>query len=353
MAFTDDFNGEASTVDLQDHTPSGGTAWTRVSANANAISVGTAAAAQTHPTVTQTTPGYYLCDDQGSADNYIQARAKYFDAGQRGVFLSSRLVDADNHIGFHRFGTGTSGGRLTKVVAGVATYLVLEQGTDEEWVKVEVDGSTAKLFVGGTGATPSWVQEGVDQTYSENTTETSQGIALSLALSIGTEYTANELLFDDFEAGSLGVVVSSSTTGTAVPTQTEADVVTGGKTIILTLTGDTWVAAGATFDAQRQNIIDGLDSAQSELTGWNAEVRNKEVVGAVVRTSDTIVTITLTAAAAYDITATETITATIPATALVTSASAVISSPTFTVTAAATGISVPVVMNHLRNQGIA
>jgi hypothetical protein len=140
-----------------------------------------------------------------------------------------------------------------------------------------------------------------------------------------------------FNAAQGVAAVTSVTTGTAVPTQTEADVVTGGKTIILTLTGDTWVAAGATFDAQRQAIIDGLDSAQSELTGWNAEVRDKEVVGAVVRTSDTIVTITLTASAAYDITSTETITATIPATALVTSASAVISSPTFTVTAVVSG----------------
>jgi len=92
----------------------------------------------------------------------------------------------------------------------------------------------------------------------------------------------------------------------------EQDIVAGGKTIIITLTNATWVADGATFDAQRQNIIDGLDSAQSELTGWNNEVRDKEVVGAVVRTSDTIVTITLTAAAAYQISTGETITVTVP-----------------------------------------
>jgi uncharacterized protein (DUF305 family) len=109
-------------------------------------------------------------------------------------------------------------------------------------------------------------------------------------------------------------------------------VVAGGETIVLTLANDTWVAAGATFNAQRQAIIDGLDSAGAEATGWNAEVRDKEVVGAVVRTSDTVVTITLTAAAAYDITADETITATVPAAALVTSAIDVTASPTFTVT---------------------
>ncbi len=119
---------------------------------------------------------------------------------------------------------------------------------------------------------------------------------------------------------------------------TESDVVAGGNTVVITLTNDTWVSSGATFNAQRQAIIDGLDSAQSEVLGWNAEVRDKEVVGAVVRTSDTVVTITLTAAAAYDITATETITATIPAAALVTSSIDITGTPTFTVTIVTAGV---------------
>lgn len=126
---------------------------------------------------------------------------------------------------------------------------------------------------------------------------------------------------------------SAALTGTAISGGVlESEIVTGGDTIIITLTGDTWVASGATFDAQRQNIIDGLDSAQSEAAGWNVEVRDKEVVGAVVRISDTMVTVTLTAAAAYVITADETITVTVPATALVTSVSAIVATPTFDVT---------------------
>ena len=125
-------------------------------------------------------------------------------------------------------------------------------------------------------------------------------------------------------------------TGTITPTATEADIVTGGKTIIITLTNDTWVTAGASFDAQRQNIINGLDSAQAEATGWNAKVRDLEVVTAVVRTSDTVVTITLTASATYNITATETITVTVPATALI-GAIALTATPTFTVTAVSVG----------------
>ena len=85
------------------------------------------------------------------------------------------------------------------------------------------------------------------------------------------------------------------------------------------------------FLDQRQAIINGLDAAASPTNGWNNEVRDKEVVGAVVRTSDTVVTITLTAAAAYDISSTETITVTVPG-AAVTGGSPITGDVTFTVT---------------------
>lgn len=128
---------------------------------------------------------------------------------------------------------------------------------------------------------------------------------------------------------------SIALTGT-VTTANETDIVTGGKTIILTITGDTWVASGATFDAQRQAIINGITSAGSETNGWNNEVRDNEAVTAVVRTSDTVATITLSASASYNITANETITVTVPSTAL-TGASAIVASPTFTITSIASG----------------
>lgn len=119
-------------------------------------------------------------------------------------------------------------------------------------------------------------------------------------------------------------------TGTATSSITEDDIVAGGKTIILTLTGDTWVASGATFNAQRQNIINGLDSAQAEAAGWDAVVKATQGVAGVVRTSDTVVTITLDAFASYNITAQETITATIPSSAI-TGGGGMVASPTFTV----------------------
>lgn len=128
--------------------------------------------------------------------------------------------------------------------------------------------------------------------------------------------------------------VTAALSGTVTASISEVDIRAGGKTIILTLSDDTWVAAGATFDAQRQNIIDGIVAGSSPTNGWNNELIGTGGSGSldvtdVVRTSDTIVTITLPADAQYDITSAETIQATIPASALTISAVAVVASPTF------------------------
>ncbi|MCH7875240.1 MAG: hypothetical protein IH965_08105 [Gemmatimonadetes bacterium] len=79
-------------------------------------------------------------------------------------------------------------------------------------------------------------------------------------------------------------------------------------------------------------LSDGLDSDSAEGTGWDAVVRAGLSFTDVVRTTATVVTITLPAFAGYDITATETITVTVPAAALVQSGSAVVATPTFDVT---------------------
>jgi len=141
------------------------------------------------------------------------------------------------------------------------------------------------------------------------------------------------------------VVVSTpptaAVTGTIGDGATEQEVRDGDGTIIITLTGTTWVAAGGTFNAQRQNIIDGLDSAQSETFGWNAEVRDQMGVSSVVRTSGTIATVTVAAAdvADYRMDSNEIITVTVPASAI-SSAGAITASPTFYITAAGEGVTV-------------
>jgi hypothetical protein len=130
---------------------------------------------------------------------------------------------------------------------------------------------------------------------------------------------------------------SAAITGTIGDGATEQEVRDGDGTIIITLTGDTWVAAGGTFDAQRQAIIDGLDSAQSEATGWNAEVRDQLGVTSVVRTSSSVATITIAAADVgdYRIDDPDVVTVTVPNAALVTSTGDITATPTFTITGAA------------------
>ena len=129
---------------------------------------------------------------------------------------------------------------------------------------------------------------------------------------------------------------SAAITGTMTATVDEDDITTGGKTIIITLTGDTFKAAGTGpigSTADTQALIDGFDAASSPTNGWNNEVRDKALTSEVVRTSSTIATWTVLAQAGYDISAQETITGTIPTDVLVTGAGAITGVPTFTIDA--------------------
>ena len=128
---------------------------------------------------------------------------------------------------------------------------------------------------------------------------------------------------------------TSVLTGTITASVTEADIVTGGKTLIITLTGDTFKAAGTGpigSTADTQALIDGIVSAQSETNGWNAE-RSGIATSDVARTSDSVATLTLPALGTYDITAQETLTDTVPTAVLVIGAGAIVATPTFTIDA--------------------
>lgn len=186
MAFTDDFSGESSVVDLASHTPSGGTAWTRTG-TADSIVVNNAL---DEVRASGGTTAYYICDDQGSANHYAQVRLKNLTVNQGDGHLACRLVDSDNFISWRLQGAGSSGARLAKVVTGTVTDLVTFQGVDESVYKVECSGTDIKIYEDG-------VQKGTTQTVSDHQTETSQGF-----VSRGNSNTNSWL--DDFEAGALG-----------------------------------------------------------------------------------------------------------------------------------------------------
>lgn len=150
----------------------------------------------------------------------------------------------------------------------------------------------------------------------------------------------------------LGVnhTITAVVTGTVVSSATEAEIAAGGETIIITLSGGNWVT-GIDFTNQRQNIINGIDSAQSEGTGWDAVVKAGQTVGGVVRTSDTVVTITLDAFGSYNISSNETITVTVPGTAISTGIS-VVATPTFSIIASGVVEAVNVSWRNLLGVGI-
>ena len=128
-------------------------------------------------------------------------------------------------------------------------------------------------------------------------------------------------------------VPSVAVTGTAVAGGvTEGEIITGGETIILTLTNDTWHADVGSDSAATTALIAGLDSDGAETAGWDAVVKANLVFGDVARTSDTVVTVTLGAEPTYQITADETITVTIPA-AAINGPEPFVAAPTFDVTA--------------------
>lgn len=148
--------------------------------------------------------------------------------------------------------------------------------------------------------------------------------------------------------GSSTAAISCALTGT-ITDDTESDIVSGGSTIILTLTGDTFV----TGTASENGIAAGSDSNVAATgTSWDSLVKgdldNADVVISTTTVANDTATITMPAYATYDITETETITWTIPAASLTTSGSPVDASPTFNITHVAAGA----IMNQLQGPNL-
>ncbi len=105
-------------------------------------------------------------------------------------------------------------------------------------------------------------------------------------------------------------------TGTAVAGGVlESEIVTGSETLIITLTGDTWVATIGADNAITTAFLAAITGDLADAAGWNAEVAL--VHGNLARTSATILTLTTPATAGYVITSgNETVTVAVPASAV-------------------------------------
>jgi hypothetical protein len=109
--------------------------------------------------------------------------------------------------------------------------------------------------------------------------------------------------------------ISIALSGTAVAGGVlESEIVSGGETLIITLSNDTWVPAVGDNNAITTALIAGITGNDAGDNGWDDEVAIAH--GNVARTSDTVVTITLPEAASYSIIANETVTVAVPAVAV-------------------------------------
>ena len=162
------------------------------------------------------------------------------------------------------------------------------------------------------------------------------------------QFDVETYFIEEVAAGITGALTGTIVSGGV----TEAEIAAGGETLIITLTNDTWVAAGTGpigSTADTQALIDGITASTTPANGWNNEVRDKEPVSIVTRNSNTQATLLFTtAASAYDISSNETVEVTLPASVLVTSGDAVVATPTFDITAAVSGVTIPVVMHNFR-----
>jgi len=195
--FTDDFEGEGSDVDLASHTPSGGTAWTRsdgLDNDALCHSAGTVSCSGSN-----TAGGIYLCDDQGSADHYLN----FTMLGNNIVsFFACRVATYRSYIGIRPSGNlelykRTSGSGFTKLGENTG-------GISDGWRgRLECSGDAHEVFLDSGSGFVSEVGP-VNDAY--NNTQTWQGIS---ARNDG----GNAIAYD-FEAGVLGggiVVVGAAT----------------------------------------------------------------------------------------------------------------------------------------------
>ena len=197
----------------------------------------------------------------------------------------------------------------------------------DEWFVYLWDYSTSTYLVGGSmnGTSDQVVSFSVTSSPA-NHVQTSDG---QLTVFVVNKDVSDWIRVDDITV-TVSQAATAAVTGTVVPSTTEAAVVAGAETIVITLTNDTWDVTIGADNAKTTALINGIDSAQAEATGWDAVVKANMDFNDVTRSSDTVVTITLGAEPTYDITADETITVTVPATA-VASGSPIAASPTFDV----------------------
>lgn len=182
--FTDNFNGEASNVDLAAHTPSGGTAWTRIDGVDGMAQVSSTSDRLINNT-SSSTGALYQCDDQGNVDQYVQYIC---ENNSISAFICNRATNRSNFIGVR---TLTADTQIYKNDGGSFTQLgtTVNTAAAGETIRMESSGDAHEAFEGGVS-----VLGPLNDAF--NNTETRQGVCARISGTAGWA--------DDFEAGTLG-----------------------------------------------------------------------------------------------------------------------------------------------------
>jgi len=249
--------------------------------------------------------------NSGGADNRMSAYLRSDDVADTGTAYYFNFKPGD----------GTGAISIAKTVGGspttVATKASMGLSTSANY---EVEVSAIDDGAGGVDLEFK-VNSVVELTYKDTTSIITTGNFVKLRH--GAWANGQGRIFDINAYEATEASVGATITGT-LNDATQSEIVTGGTTSIITLSADTFIAAGdgaIGTTAQTQSIIDGVVSAQSEIFGFN-----NEVTGTLVRTDDVTATITWNAAPNVVITQAEFLTTTIPAAVLTTSAIDVVSS---------------------------
>jgi hypothetical protein len=285
----------------------------------------------------------------------VNVSASISGAEIRGEFSepdgSHTTIYADGKSGAAEAGLVTSSTAflIGAAIAGEAGTVTAEPLSDVSITGAEISGDAGEVFgAPGISAPVSGAEISVDAgTVTPNVdvnVNVTGGQIQFLASEVGvdTPVDLSAIVTGAEISADAGTAASSNTnvviSGTILPSVQAKDIQDGGKTIIITLENDTWLAGGVLFDAVRQDILDGITTDASHGR-WLQYGIGAQPVSAVVRTSDTVVTITLVAAPDYEIRGTETITVKVPNAALVSHPgdigepgdTGVLGSPTFSV----------------------
>jgi len=242
--FQDNFVVSVDT-NLEDHAPDIGTAWTvQVGASNGAIVKATTNAL----TAGNTTRTLTTSDDLGITSYYVEATlTSAVNRADRIVVI--RAQDEDNFIGWHVTGSGGAGFRLIKVIAGVVTNLITMQPQAASLYRIEVDGTTVKLFEDG-------IQQGGDVTVSEFASETLQGVV--------TEIVSTSSWLTNYASGSLGGsgVTVTVDSGTYIYTGSETGLI---RAKILSANSGSYSYMGAAVNLLKGFVLSVVSGGYSYL----------------------------------------------------------------------------------------